>query len=65
MTADTAAALSSKREDIPFPVRVPLALAGLVLLLGFLVMAYLAATTNYGQTVTVPAATDHSAAPQR
>ena len=32
MTADTAA-LSSQREDIAYPVRVPLALAGLVLLL--------------------------------
>jgi membrane-associated phospholipid phosphatase len=46
MTADTAA-LTSQREDIAYPVRVPLALAGLVLLLGFAVMAYLAASASY------------------
>jgi membrane-associated phospholipid phosphatase len=47
MTADTAAALSSKRENVALPVRVPLALAGLVLLLGFTVMAFLASMTSH------------------
>jgi hypothetical protein len=47
MTANAAAALSSKSENVTFLFRVPLVLAGLVLLLGFVVMAYLAATTSY------------------
>jgi hypothetical protein len=47
MTANTTAGLTVHRKDVAPPVRVPLALLGLALLLGFVVMAYTAATTSY------------------
>jgi membrane-associated phospholipid phosphatase len=47
MTANTTAGLTAQRKDVASPVRVPLALLGLALLLGFVVMAYTAATTSY------------------